>query len=168
MVTPGNITVTGSDLLKEASRIRGFSGRDDYDLSSFPREVDTVLELFRENANTRLFVIQRYVVTKIHGEALNVIRLLRGNSTWEEIKAELIRNFEVKESYHNLYHRAISIRNTNYLDSTPAECWAFTQNMFRCFLLQFTEPAGFSFREVQFHEVISQAAVSCKITCKYT
>ncbi|KAL7725461.1 hypothetical protein ACLKA6_017753 [Drosophila palustris] len=51
-----------------------------------------------------------------------------------------------------------------YLDSTPAECWAFTQNMFRCFLLQFTEPAGFSFREVQFLEVISQAAVSCKIT----
>ncbi|KAM8718284.1 hypothetical protein ACLKA7_000986 [Drosophila subpalustris] len=98
MVTPGNITVTGSDLLKEASRIRGFSGRDDYDLSSFLREVDTVLELFRENANTRLFVIQRYVVTKIHGEALNVIRPLGGNSTWEAIKAELIRNFGVKES----------------------------------------------------------------------
>ncbi|KAL7725773.1 hypothetical protein ACLKA6_017603 [Drosophila palustris] len=113
MVTPGNITVTGSDLLKEASRIRGFSGRDDYDLSSFLREVDTVLELFRENANTRLFVIQRYVVTKIHGEALNVIRPLGGNSTWEAIKAELIRNFGVKESYHHLYHRAISIRNTN-------------------------------------------------------
>ncbi|KAL7725846.1 hypothetical protein ACLKA6_015927 [Drosophila palustris] len=109
MVTPGNITVTGSDLLKEASRIKDF--REEMTrLSSFLREVDTVLELSGRTQN-KAICIQRYVVTKIHGEALNVIRPLGGNSTWEAIKTELIRNFGVKESYHTL-HRAISIRNT--------------------------------------------------------
>ncbi|XP_049316956.1 uncharacterized protein LOC125779725 [Bactrocera dorsalis] len=104
------LQMTGSQILKEASRIMDFDGRD---LSSFIREVDMILPLFNPNPSMLEFVTQRHVKTKIKGEAASVIRPLGPTPTWQQMREELIKNFGVKESYHTLYNQAIVLRNYN-------------------------------------------------------
>ncbi|XP_049308101.1 uncharacterized protein LOC125777380 [Bactrocera dorsalis] len=106
-------TVNSSELLKEASRIRPFNGSDGYDPSSFIREVDAILRLFNDNPSLKEFVIQRYVLTKVNGDALKVVRPLGSTPMWDDVKEELIRNFGVKESYRSLYHQAINVKHYN-------------------------------------------------------
>ncbi|XP_049315756.1 homeobox protein 2-like [Bactrocera dorsalis] len=104
--------LTGSELIKEASRIKEFTGKD-YDLSSFIREVELILPLFNNNIAMQRFIFERYVKNKIQGPALAAIRTLGQEATWPEIKEEPIKNFGIKETYHNLYHQAVNLRNYN-------------------------------------------------------
>ncbi len=104
------LQMTGSQILKEASRIMDFDGRD---LSSFIREVDMILPLFNPNPSMLEFVTQRHVKTKIKGEAASVIRPLGPTPTWQQMREELIKNVGVKEPYHTLYNPAIVLRNYN-------------------------------------------------------
>ncbi|XP_050337870.1 putative uncharacterized protein DDB_G0289263 [Bactrocera neohumeralis] len=112
MATESTIHLTGSELIKEASRIKEFTGKD-YDLSSFIREVELILPLFNNNIPMQRFIFERYVKNKIQGPALAVIRTLGQEATWPDIKEELIKNFGIKETYHNLYHQAVNLRNYN-------------------------------------------------------
>ncbi|XP_020712823.1 uncharacterized protein LOC105664569 [Ceratitis capitata] len=107
--------LSGSDLLKEAARIKEFHGTKDYDLSSFIREVELILPLFQENAILHRFVLERYVKNKIQGPALHVVRALGSEATWNQIKEELVKNFGIRESYHYLYHQAINMKNNNHI-----------------------------------------------------
>ena len=50
---------------------------------------------------------------KIQGAALNVIRTLGTDATWADIKNVLVSSFGVRDSYHQLYHQALSARNNN-------------------------------------------------------
>lgn len=110
------LTIAVTELIKEASRIKEFRGDKSYDLSAFIREVELILPLFNENRPLQEFVFQRYIRTKIQGAALNAIRTLGQSPSWTTIREELIRNFGIKETYHNLYHQAISTKNNNVSD----------------------------------------------------
>ncbi|XP_017469633.1 PREDICTED: uncharacterized protein LOC108361515 [Rhagoletis zephyria] len=109
------LTIAVTELIKEASRIKEFRGDKSYDLSAFIREVELILPLFNENRPLQEFIFQRYIRTKIQGAALNAIRTLGQSPSWTTIREELIRNFGIKETYHNLYHQAISTKNNNVL-----------------------------------------------------
>ena len=111
-----NFQLTLADVIKDAQRIREFRGGSDYALSSFLREVDTILPLLNGNPGAKQYVFQRIVINKIQGPALDVIRTLESNATWATIRTTLIRNFGVKESYHSLYQRTFSLRNFNVSD----------------------------------------------------
>lgn len=102
-----------NDLIKEAQRIKEFSGNGTYALSSFLREVDIILPLFNNQPLVKQYVFSRVIINKIQGQALDVIRTLGTDATWDVIKVELINNFGVRETYHQLYHQAISLRNFN-------------------------------------------------------
>ncbi|XP_018796214.1 PREDICTED: uncharacterized protein LOC108973412 isoform X2 [Bactrocera latifrons] len=109
------LQMTGSQILKEASRIMDFGGRD---LSSFISEVEMTLPLFNPNPSMLEFATQRHVKTKIKGEAASVIRPLGPTPTWQQMREELIKNFGVKESYHTLYNQAIVLQNYNNVKRT--------------------------------------------------
>lgn len=102
-----------SELIREAARIREFNGKDGYELTSFIREVELFLPLFQGDQALYNFILQRSVVNKIQGDALQTIRTLGTSPTWEQIKTELTRSFGVRETYHSLYHQAVSCRNNN-------------------------------------------------------
>lgn len=106
-------TLTIKDLVKDAQRIREFRGDGSYALTSFIREVDTLLPLLASNVNIKNYVYQRIIVNKIQGPALDAIRTLGPNARWQDIKDSLVANFGVKETYHNLYQQAFSARCTN-------------------------------------------------------
>ncbi|XP_054082638.1 uncharacterized protein LOC128920139 [Zeugodacus cucurbitae] len=105
--------ISASDLLKEAAKIREFRGDGNCDISSFIREVQLILPLFNENQPAKNYVWERHIKTKIQGEALQIIRTLNSDSSWDEVKTELIRNFGLRESYHQLFHQAITTRQYN-------------------------------------------------------
>lgn len=111
MAQPETPTLPASELIKEAARIREFRGDGEYDLISFIREVDLILPLFEGNAALQQFVLQRYVINKIQGEALKAIRTLGNSTTWTTIKQELIKSFGVKDTYYGLHQKAMSTRN---------------------------------------------------------
>jgi hypothetical protein len=101
-----------SELLKEAGRIKEFRGDRSYDLSSFIREVEIFLPLF-ENTSMSDYIFQRCVVNKLQGNALNAVRTLGSLSSWDDIKEQLIKNFGIRETYHQLYFQALNARNRN-------------------------------------------------------
>ncbi|XP_055374910.1 uncharacterized protein MAL13P1.304-like [Condylostylus longicornis] len=103
-------TLTVSDLLRDATRIHEFRGGDDYALSSFLREVDTILPLFNSNPDLKQYVFQRTIINKIPEPDLEVIRTLGPDATWDNMKEILVNNFGVKETYHQLYQEALSIK----------------------------------------------------------
>ncbi|XP_049308582.1 uncharacterized protein LOC125777521 [Bactrocera dorsalis] len=105
--------ISASDLLKEAAKIKEFRGDGSYDISSFIGEVELILPLFDENQAVKNYVWERHIKTKIQGEALQIIRTLNRDSSWDEVKTELIRNFGIRESYHQLFHQAITTRQYN-------------------------------------------------------
>ncbi|XP_049314469.1 uncharacterized protein LOC125778898 [Bactrocera dorsalis] len=105
--------ISASDLLKEAAKIKEFRGDGTYDISSFIGEVELILPLFDENQAVKNYVWERHIKTKIQGEALQIIRTLNRDSSWDEVKTELIRNFGIRESYHQLFHQAITTRQYN-------------------------------------------------------
>lgn len=113
-----NTTVifTINDLIKDAQRIGEFRGDGSYALVSFLREVDTILPMFNDHPNIKVYVFQRIIINKIQGAALEVIQTLGSGATWEEIKQELVNNFGVQKSYHQLYHEAFSARNYQVRD----------------------------------------------------
>lgn len=106
-----NYRIPISDLMKEAANIKAFRGTNDYDLSSFIREVEMILPLFRDNPAIQEYVFQRNVINKIQGAALQAIRTLGPHPTWERTKQELVKNFGVRETYHNLHYQAINTKN---------------------------------------------------------
>ncbi|XP_050338641.1 uncharacterized protein LOC126765073 [Bactrocera neohumeralis] len=100
-----------SEALKEAARIQEFRGDNTYDVTSFINEVELFIDLFA-GTNVEEYFYKRHVQKKIQGEAANAIRAL-DNPSWTETKQELLRNFGVRESYHQLYHKALNVRNYN-------------------------------------------------------
>jgi len=109
--TPPQLTMTLNALIKDAQRVHEFRGDGSYALTSFLREVDTILPLLDNNIPAKNYVYQRVIVNKIQGPALDVIRTLGQSATWEDIKAALIHNFGVRKTYHQLYHQALSATN---------------------------------------------------------
>lgn len=117
MATPATpYTLSVDDIMKDAQRIREFNGDGSYALTSFIREVDTVLPILDGQPQVKNYVLQRIIINKIQGAALDAIRTLGTNLTWDTIKAELINNFGIKESYHQLYHKALAAKNYNVRD----------------------------------------------------
>lgn len=110
---PTPYKLSANDIFQDAQRIREFTGDGSYALTSFIREVDTILPVLDEQPEVKQYLFQRIIVNKIQGSALDAIRTLGPNITWDNIKTELINNFGVKESYHQLYHKALSARNYN-------------------------------------------------------
>lgn len=110
---PPQYQIPVSELIKEAARIKEFTGKDGYALTSFIREVELFLPLFQADQALYNFILQRSVINKIQGDALQTIRTLGTNPTWEQIKVELTRSFGVRETYHHLYHQAVSLKNFN-------------------------------------------------------
>lgn len=102
-----------SDLMKKAANIELFKGARYYDLSLVVREVEMILPLFRENSAIQEYVFQRNVLNRIQGAPLQSMRTLGSHPTWEWINQELVKNFRVRKSYHNLYYQALNIRNYN-------------------------------------------------------
>jgi len=105
-----NMALTVNDFIKDAQRIHEFRGDESYSLSSFIREVDTVLPQLNDKPDIKKYVFERVILNKIQGEALLVMRTLPETATWDEIKTELIKSFGVKESYYQLMQQAFSIR----------------------------------------------------------
>lgn len=101
-----------SEVLKEASRIKEYTGSKEYALSSFIREAELFIPIF-QGTNLEEYVFQRCIVNKIQGAALDVIRTLGPDPSWKQIKTELIANFGVRETYYQLYHQALSQKNYN-------------------------------------------------------
>ena len=109
-------TLSINDLIKDALRIHEFRGDGSYALSSFLRDVETILPLLTNNPPAKQYVFQRIIINKIQGPALDVIRTLESNASWEQIRAALVNNFGVKETYHQLYHQVLSARNFQVRD----------------------------------------------------
>ncbi|XP_055387933.1 homeobox protein 3-like [Condylostylus longicornis] len=109
-------TLTASDLLKDAQRIHEFKGNVDYAQSSFIREVDTLLPLFDNSPDLKQYAFIRIIINKIQGQALDVMRTLGPNSTWENIKGILTNNFGVQQTYHQLYQEALSLKSNSVSD----------------------------------------------------
>lgn len=109
--TNNSFTISLNDLMKDAQRIHEYRGDSTYSLSSFIREVDTVLPLFNSNQQAKAYIFERIIINKIQGAALDVIRSIGVNATWEEMKAALTNAFGVKETYHQLLQEAFSLRN---------------------------------------------------------
>lgn len=100
-----------NDVLKDAQRIHEFRGDDSFALTSFLREVDTVLELVQSDLGASEYIYKRIILNKLQGEALHVLRTLGPNPAWSETKRALIENFGVKQSYHQLYQEAFGAKN---------------------------------------------------------
>lgn len=113
--TSGDQQLPLSEALKEAAKIQEFRGDKTYDVTSFINEVELFAGLFN-GTNMEQYFFQRYVLKKIQGEAANVIRTMN-NPIWSQIKQELLKNFGVRESYHQLFHKALNVRNNNVRQS---------------------------------------------------
>lgn len=113
--TSGDQQLPLSEALKEAAKIQEFRGDKTYDVTSFINEVELFAGLFN-GTNMEQYFFQRYVLKKIQGEAANVIRTIN-NPTWSQIKQELLKNFGIRESYHQLFHKALNVRNNNVRQS---------------------------------------------------
>lgn len=105
------IAFSANDLIKDAQRIREFRGDGSYALTSFLREVDTILPLLNQSEELRNYIVNRVLLNKIQGPALDVLRTLGPAPTWNVVKTALTQNFGVKQTYHQLYHQALSARN---------------------------------------------------------
>lgn len=106
-----SLVISVNDVLKDAQRINVFRGDNTFALTSFLREVDTILGLVQNDAGAREYIYKRVVLNKLQGEALHVLRSLGPNPVWSETKKALIQNFGVKESYHQLYQEAFGAKN---------------------------------------------------------
>lgn len=106
-----SLVLSVNDVLKDAQRISEFRGDNSYALSSFLREVDTVLSLIESNAEASNYIFNRIILNKLQGEALHVIRSLGPNPIWNETKKALIQNFGVRESFHQLFQEAFGAKN---------------------------------------------------------
>lgn len=108
-----SFVLTTDIILEDAERITIFRGDGNYALTSFIREVETVLIFLESQPDVKSYVFKRIVLNKIQGEALNVLRSLGPNPSWGETKNVLISNFGVKESYMQLYQQAFAAKNVN-------------------------------------------------------
>lgn len=106
-----SIQLSINDILKDAQRVHEFRGDESYALTSFLREVDTIFSIIQSNLDVQNYIYKRVILNKLQGEALHVIRTLGPDPSWLEVKTSLISNFGVKESYHQLYQDAFSIKN---------------------------------------------------------
>lgn len=75
-----------TDLMKDAQRIHEFRGDNSYALTSFLREVDTLLPLFNGNPQLKQYVFHRTIINKIQGRALDVMQTVGNEASWDEIK----------------------------------------------------------------------------------
>jgi len=97
------LQLSQSDVIKDAQTINVFREDSSYALSSFIREVDTVLLLAADQPKLQLYIHLRVIINKIQGPALHILRTLGANLSWNVIKKALIKSFGVKESYDELY-----------------------------------------------------------------
>lgn len=101
-----------SELLKQVARLKDFRGDDSNTLYNFITQVEYLFGLTTD-ANLREFIGRQVVFDKIQGEAAHVVNAIGPNRTWNAVKAALVRRYTVQESYHQLYHQAFHLRNTN-------------------------------------------------------
>lgn len=106
-----SLTLSMNEILKDAQRIHEFRGDNSFALTSFLREVETVLALVQNDEGASGYIYNRIILNKIQGEALHVLRTLGPNPSWWETKEALINNFGIKESYHQLYQEAFGAKN---------------------------------------------------------
>lgn len=105
-----------NDILKDAHKINIYRGDDSYALTSFLREVESVIGIVESQPDVKQYIYKRIILNKLQGEALHVMRTLGPNANWEETREALINNFGVKESYHQLYQDAFSTRNDGIIN----------------------------------------------------
>lgn len=105
-----------NDIIKDAHRVHEFRGDGVYALSLFLREVDAILAMLYTNPMACEYILRRVIINKIQGKALHTIRTLPLDANWTAIKEILIRNFGIKETYHQLYQEALTARNKHITD----------------------------------------------------
>lgn len=108
---PQQFLLSVNDVIKDAQRIHEFRGDNSYALTSFLREGEAILSLLSNCPDGKRYVYQRIIINKIQGPALDVIRTLGPDASWEQIKTALTNEFGVKETYHQLYQKAFSAKN---------------------------------------------------------
>lgn len=91
--------------LREARSLPSFGGSSDYALTSYLRDVNTVLSLVSEGDKT---VIKSVLANRLQGKALRAVETLM-NPTWEQIIAKLREEFGVKESFLGLRNQAMNV-----------------------------------------------------------
>lgn len=113
MAVANDNVATLRDLIKEARTVPAFTGNDTYSLSSYIREVETLVGMVNDE-NQKAY-ISRILYAKIQGEAAVSIRRLH-NPSWLEVKNQLIKSFGVNESYLKLKEQADQINVKNVSD----------------------------------------------------
>lgn len=106
-----NFILTTDVILMDAQRIHKFSGNGNYALSSFLREVETVISYLQSDAKATQYVQQKIVLKKLEGEALRIAETLGPKPSWEATKSALISNFGVKQTYQQLFQDALAAKN---------------------------------------------------------
>lgn len=77
-----SLTLSMNEILKDAQRIHEFRGDNSFALTSFLREVETVLALVQNDEGASGYIYNRIILNKIQGEALHVLRTLGPNPSW--------------------------------------------------------------------------------------
>jgi len=80
------LQVSQSEIIKDAQTINAFRGDSAYALSSFIREVDTVLFFTEDQPQLQLYIHLRIIISKIEGSALHILRTLGTILPWDVIK----------------------------------------------------------------------------------
>lgn len=103
-------SLTLRDVVVEARAVPPFTGENTYALSSFINEVETLTGMITE-AEPKAY-IYRILLTKIQGAAATTIRKLLDTS-WSNIKTQLIKSFGVAEDYLQLKEKADNFQQRN-------------------------------------------------------
>ncbi|KAI8116176.1 hypothetical protein CVS40_11709 [Lucilia cuprina] len=91
--------------LREARSLPPFSGSTEYALTSYLRDVNTVLSLVGEEHKA---TIRSVLANRLQGKALKAIETLVV-PTWEQIIAKLREEFGVRESFLGLRNQAMNV-----------------------------------------------------------
>lgn len=91
--------------LREARSIPTFSGTSDYALTSYLRDVSSVLSLVSDADKPTVRVV---LANRLQGKALRAVETLVTPS-WDQILAKLKEEFGVRESFLNLRNQAMDV-----------------------------------------------------------
>lgn len=104
------MALTLAESLRKAGSLPIFNGNDEYTLSNFLRDLQTMLELTPAEHTA---ILQRVLINRVQGKALSVLESLI-NPTWDQILHKLREEFGVKRSFYNIRCDALNIRVSNY------------------------------------------------------
>lgn len=99
------MSLTLAEGLREARSLPPFSGSSEYALTSYLRDINTVLSLVAEENKP---IIRSILANRLQGKALKAIETLV-EPTWEQIVAKLREEFGVKESFLGLRNQAMNV-----------------------------------------------------------